>query len=56
MSETFEKILVKEDRLGCITPKLKYQVFKGGKHIICSTFKAVSETPSQHVYNVQVPN
>ena len=29
MSETFEKILVKDDRLGCITPKVKYQVLKG---------------------------
>ena len=33
MSETFEKILVKYDRLGCITPKVKYQVFKGGQNI-----------------------
>ena len=35
MSETFEKILVKDDRLGCITPKVKYQVFKrGAKHYL----------------------
>ena len=56
MSETFEKILVKDDRLGCITPKVKYHVFKGGQNITCSAFKAVSETPSNHVYNVQVPS
>ena len=56
MSETFEKILMKDDRLGCITPKVKYQVFKGGQTITCSTFKAISETPSNHVYNVQVPS
>ena len=31
MSETYEKILVKDDRLGCITPKVKFQVFKGGQ-------------------------
>ena len=33
MSETFEKILVKDDRLGCITPKVKFQVFKGGQNV-----------------------
>ena len=31
MSETVENILVKDDRLGCITPKVKYQVLKGGQ-------------------------
>ena len=30
MSETFEKILVKDDRIACITPKVKFQVVKGG--------------------------
>ena len=56
MSETFEKILVKDDRLGCITPKVKYQVFKGGQNITCQTYKAISQTAANHVYSVQVPS
>ena len=56
MSETFEKILMKDDRLGCITPKVKFQVFKGGQTITSLPFKAVSETTAQHVYNVAAPS
>ena len=56
MSETFEKVLVKDDRLGCITSKVKFQVFKGGQNITCQTFKAISETNASHVYNVTVPS
>ena len=54
MAETFEKILVKDDRLGCITPKVKFQVLKGGQNITCQPFKAISETKASHVYNVTV--
>ena len=50
MSETFEKILVKDDRLGCITPKVKFQVFKGGQNVTCQPYKAISETTAQHTY------
>jgi hypothetical protein len=56
MSETFEKILVKDDRLGCITPKVKFQVFKGGQNVTCQPYKAISETTANHVYNVTVPS
>ena len=56
MSETFEKILVKDDRLGCITPKVKYQVFKGGQNITCQTYNAISQSTTNHVYNVAVPS
>ena len=56
MSETFEKILVKDDRLGCITPKVKYQVFKGGQNITCQAYNAISQSTSNHVYNVAVPS
>ena len=56
MSETFENILVKDDRLGCITPKVKYQVLKGGQNITCQTCKAISQMTSNHVYNVAVPS
>ena len=56
MSDTFEKILVKGDRLGCITPKVKFQVFKGGQNIACQPYKAMSETTANRVYNVTVPS
>ena len=56
MSDTFDKILVKDDRLGCITPKVKLQVFKGGQNITCQPYKAISETTANHVYNVTVPS
>ena len=56
MSKTFEKILVKDDRIACITSKVKFQVVKGGQNITCQPFKAVSMTPSAHVFNVTVPS
>jgi len=56
MSETFEKILVKDDRLGCITPKVKYQVLKGGQNITCQAYTAISQSTTNHVYNVSVPS
>lgn len=56
MSETFEKVLVKDDRLGCITSKVKFQVLKGGQNITSQPFKAISETKASHVYNVTVPS
>ena len=48
MSETFEKTLVKYDRLGSIKPNVKFQVFKGGQHVTCQPYKAVSETTANH--------
>ena len=56
MSETFEKILVKDDRLGCISPKVKYQVLKGGQNITCQAYDAISQSTTNHVYNVAVPS
>ena len=56
MSETFEKVLVKDDRLGCITSKVKFQVLKGGQNVTCQPFKAISATNASHVYTVTVPS
>ena len=56
MSETFEKTLMNDDRLGCITPKVKFQVFKGGQNVTCQPYKAISETTAQHTYTVTVPS
>ena len=56
MSETFETILVKDDRLGCITPNVKFQVFKGGQNVTCQPYNAISQTTANQVYNVTVPS
>ena len=56
MSETFEKVLVKDDRLGCITSKVKFQVLKGGQNITSQPFTAISQTNASHVYNLTVPS
>ena len=56
MSETFEKVLVRDDKLGCITSKVKCQVFKGGQNITSQPFKAISETTAAHTYNITVPS
>ncbi|MFM7978758.1 MAG: phage major capsid domain-containing protein, partial [Candidatus Fonsibacter sp.] len=56
MTETLEKILVKDDRLGCIAPKVKLQAFKGGQNITRQNYMAISETPANHVYTVTVPS
>ena len=56
MSETFEKVLVKDDRLGCITSKVKYQVFKGGQNITSQPFAAVSSSPTAVTFNINVPS
>ena len=56
MSETFEEILTKDDRISCITSKVKFQVVKGGQNITCQPFKAVSATPTANVFNVTVPS
>ena len=56
MAETFEKVLIKDDRIGCITPQVKFGVFKGGQHVTAMPFKAISQTTSAHVFNVPVPS
>ena len=54
--ETFEKVLVRDDRLQCITDKVKFQVLKGGQNITSQPYRAISQTTSAHVYNVAVPS
>ena len=55
-SETCEKVLVRDDRLQCITDKVKFQVLKGGQNITSQPYKAISETETAHVYNITVPS
>ena len=52
MSETFQKILVTDDRKGCITDQVKYAVVKSGQNITSQPFSAISQTPTSHVYNI----
>ena len=56
MADTFEKILVKDDKIGCLTNKVKYAVNKGGQNITAMPFKAISTSTSAHVYNITVPS
>ena len=53
---TFVKIHVKDDRIACITPSVKYAVERGGQNVTSQPFKAISQTTSSHVYNVTVPS
>ena len=55
-NSTFEKILLKDDRIACLTPQVKYAVEKGGQNVTSQPFKAISQTISSHVYNVTVPS
>jgi hypothetical protein len=55
MAETFEKILVRDDRLNC-TSKVKYQVLKGPQNHTAQSFKAISTSPSSQTFNITVPS
>lgn len=55
MSNDFTKVLVQDDRLN-VVDNIKYAVIKGGQSVNCSQFKALSETNSQLVFNIQVPS
>ena len=37
----FERVLIKDDRIGCITDKIKYGVLKGGQSVTSQTFNAI---------------
>ena len=56
MSETFQKILVTDDRIAMITDQVKYAVVKGGQNVTSQPFSAISQTPTSHVYNIAVPS
>ena len=56
MSTDFERILLKDDRTGCITKEIKYGVLKGGQNVTSQVFNAISSSPSAHVFNIAVPS
>lgn len=55
MSADFEKVLIKDPRLD-VSDSIKYAVIKGGQNVTCAQYKAISETDSQLVFNIQVPS
>jgi len=56
MSETFQKILIKDDRIGAITDAVKYGVYKGAQNVTSYTYKAISHSTSSHVFNIAIPS
>lgn len=55
MSQDFQKVLVKDDRL-MVTDSVKYAVIKGGSNMTCSQYNAISQSPSNITFNIQVPS
>lgn len=55
MSADFEKVLVKDPRLD-VVDSIKYAVVKGGQNVTASPFRAISESSSQVIWNIQVPS
>ena len=55
MSQDFQKVLVKDDRLN-VTDAVQYAVHKGGQNMTPAQFQAISQTPSSVTFNVQVPS
>ena len=56
MSETFNNIFIKGDRIGNISDAVKYAVFKGGQNVTSMSYQAISSTSSAHVFNIAVPS
>ena len=55
MSQDFQKVLVKDDRLN-VTDAVQYAVHKGGQNMTASQFSAISQSPSSVTFNIQVPS
>jgi len=55
MSQDFIKVLVKDDRLN-VTDAVSYAVSKGGQNMTSANFNAISQTPSNITFNIQVPS
>ena len=55
-SSDFERILVKDDRIGCVTDQIQYAVLKGGQNVTSQVFNAISKSTSAHAFNIAVPS
>lgn len=54
MSQDFQKVLIKDDRL-CVTDKLTYAIEKGGQSMTPYIYNAISASPASITFNIQVP-
>jgi hypothetical protein len=54
-SQDIQLVKVQDDTLN-VTDKVKYAVQKGPAQFTANTYKAISATPSSHVYNVVIPS
>lgn len=55
MSQDFQKVLVKDDRLN-VSDSINYAVHKGGQNMTSSRFNAITQSPSSVTFNIQVPS
>ena len=55
-STDFERVLIKDDRIGCITDKIKHGVLKGVQNVTSQTLNAISKSTSAHVFSVAGPS
>ena len=55
-SSDFERILVQDDRIGCVTSQIKYTVLKGGHHVASQVLNTNSKSTSAHVFNIAAPS
>jgi hypothetical protein len=55
MSQDFNKVLVKDDRLN-VTDAVSYAVHKGGQNMTSAQFNAISQSASSVTFNIQVPS
>ena len=55
-SSDFERILIKDDRIGCVTDQVKHGVLKGGQNATSQVFSTISKSTSAHVFNIAVPS
>jgi len=56
MSGVFNKVLIKDDRIGCITDAVNYGVYKGAQNVTSYTYNAISHSTSSHVFNIAIPS
>jgi hypothetical protein len=56
MSGVFNKVLCKDDRIGCITDAVNYGVYKGAQNVTSYTYNAISHSTSSHVLNIAIPS
>jgi hypothetical protein len=56
MSQGFQTVLIKDDRIANITDEIKYGVKKGAQNVTVYPYKAISASNSAITFNIQVPN